>query len=110
VLELTLTSPPTAFGATHWSARLRAAALAAEGTPISHATIAGIWQRFGVQPKRAQTFKFSTDPQLKAGRHAPSCSSSTYANSLHRSGRPRHWVPATPAHTSTAGRQGQDTP
>src|SRR3954454_11427204 len=43
VLELTLTSPPTAFGATHWSSRLLATALAAEGTPISHATIARIW-------------------------------------------------------------------
>jgi transposase len=66
VLELTLTSPPTAFGATHWSSRLLASALAAEGTPISHATIARIWHRFGVQPWRAETFKFSTDPQLEA--------------------------------------------
>jgi transposase len=66
VLELTLTEPPTAYGATHWSSRLLAAALAAEGTPISHATIARIWHRFGVQPWRAQTFKFSTDPALEA--------------------------------------------
>jgi transposase len=66
VLELTLTEPPTRFGATHWSSRLLAAALAAEGTPISHATIARIWHRFGVQPWRAETFKFSTDPQLDA--------------------------------------------
>ena len=50
VLELTLTEPPTQFGATHWSSRLLATALAAEGTPISHATIARIWHRFGVQP------------------------------------------------------------
>jgi transposase len=66
VLELTLTEPPTRFGATHWSSRLLAAALAAEGTPISHATIARIWHRFGVQPWRAETFKFSTDPALEA--------------------------------------------
>src|SRR5829696_9915217 len=66
VLELTLTAPPTAFGATHWSSRLLATALAAEGTPISHVTIARIWHRFGVQPWRAETFKFSTDPQLEA--------------------------------------------
>jgi transposase len=66
VLELTLTEPPTAYGATHWSSRLLATALAAEGTPISHATIARIWHRFGVQPWRAGTFKFSTDPELKA--------------------------------------------
>src|SRR3954464_13083951 len=37
---LELTQPPTSYGATHWSSRLLAAALAAEGTPISHATIA----------------------------------------------------------------------
>src|SRR6059058_3496571 len=65
VLTLTLTQPPTALGATHWSSRLLADALAAEGTPISHATIARIWHRFGVQPWRAETFKFSTDPQLE---------------------------------------------
>jgi transposase len=66
VLELTLTEPPERFGATHWSSRLLAAALAGEGTPISHATVARIWHRFGVQPWRAQTFKFSTDPALEA--------------------------------------------
>jgi hypothetical protein len=65
VLQLTLTQPPTAYGVTHWSSRLLAAALAAEGTPISHVTIARIWHRFGVQPRRAQTFKFSTDPELE---------------------------------------------
>src|SRR3954470_13616269 len=66
VLELTLTEPPEQFGATHWSSRLLATALAGEGTPISHATIARIWHRFGVQPWRAGTFKFSTDPALEA--------------------------------------------
>src|SRR3954454_659701 len=66
VLELTLTEPPTRLGATHWSTRLLATALAAEGSPISHATIARIWHRFGVRPWRAQTFKFSTDPALEA--------------------------------------------
>jgi hypothetical protein len=66
VLELTLTEPPDRFGATHWSSRLLAAALAGEGTPISHATVARIWNRFGVQPWRAATFTFSTDPALEA--------------------------------------------
>src|SRR4051795_9492729 len=65
VLELTLTEPPDQFGATHWSSRLLAGALAGEGTPISHATVARIWHRFGVQPWRAGTFKFSTDPELE---------------------------------------------
>src|SRR3982750_811721 len=49
VLELTLTEPPTSLGATHWSSRLLADALAGPGTPISHATVARIWHRFGVQ-------------------------------------------------------------
>jgi transposase len=53
VLELTLTEPPERYGATHWSSRLLATALAGEGTPLSHATIARIWHRFGVQPWRA---------------------------------------------------------
>src|ERR671929_1153848 len=66
VLELTLTQPPISFGATHWSSRLLAAALAGEGTPISHATVARIGHRFGIQPGRAATFKFSTDPALAA--------------------------------------------
>jgi transposase len=65
VLELTLTEPPTQYGATHWSSRLLATALAGEGTPISHATIARIWHRFGVQPWRSETFMFSTDPELE---------------------------------------------
>src|ERR687893_703019 len=64
VLELTLTEPPAQFGAAHWSSRMLAAALAAEGSPISHVTIARIWHRFGVQPWRAGTLKFSPDPQL----------------------------------------------
>src|SRR3989440_6723124 len=66
VLELTLIEPPTALGATHWSSRLLADALAAEGSPIRHATIARSWPRFGVQPWRTETFKFSTDPELEA--------------------------------------------
>jgi transposase len=66
VLELTLTEPPDQFRATHWSSRLLATALAGEGTPISHATIARIWHRFGVQPWRSETFTFSTDPELEA--------------------------------------------
>src|SRR4051795_5011958 len=66
VLQLTLTEPPDRFGATHWSSRLLAEALAGEGTPISHATVARIWHRFGVQPWREETFKFSTDPRLEA--------------------------------------------
>src|SRR3954469_24891975 len=66
VLELTLTEPPTQYGATHWSSRLLATPLAAEGTAISPASVARIWHRFGVQPWRTHAFKFSTDPALEA--------------------------------------------
>src|SRR5215218_4658811 len=64
VLELTLTEPPTQFGSTHWSLRLLAAALAAEGTPLSHATVARIWHRFACR-RGGETFKFSTNPELE---------------------------------------------
>src|SRR3954453_12458648 len=50
VLELTLTEPPDQFGATHWSSRLLATALAGEGTPISHATSPGFGTGSGCSP------------------------------------------------------------
>src|SRR5947208_15228728 len=64
VLTLTLTQPPTALGATHWSSRLLADALAAEGSPISHATIPWMCDRFGLRPWRAQPIEFVTGPAL----------------------------------------------
>src|SRR4051812_6391798 len=66
VLELTLTEPPEQFGVTHRSSRLLATALAGEGTPISHATVARIWHRFGIQPWRGEEVKVSTQPGLEA--------------------------------------------
>jgi len=54
-IRLTLeTTPPDA---THWSLRSMAGA-------VGHApsTIHRIWQAFGLQPHRAETFKLSTDP------------------------------------------------
>ena len=36
------------------------------GTHVSHDSISRLWRRFGIQPWRAETFKFSTDPQLEA--------------------------------------------
>jgi hypothetical protein len=32
---------------------------------ISNVWIAEIWRRWGLQPWRAETFKFSTDPELE---------------------------------------------
>jgi hypothetical protein len=60
VVAATLTPPPKSLGVTHWSSRLLAARL---GT--SHVTVAA-WKEFGVKPWRAETFKFSTDPELEA--------------------------------------------
>jgi len=48
------TTPP---GATHWSLRSMAAAVG-----YAPSTIHRIWQAFGLQPHRSETFKLSTDP------------------------------------------------
>lgn len=57
VIVRTLESTPR--GATHWSTRTMAKA-----SGLSHATISRIWQAFGLQPHRAETFKLSPDPLL----------------------------------------------
>ena len=61
IVTETLTPPPAKLGVTHWSSRLLAKRL---GT--SHVTIAEAWKRYGVKPWKAETFKFSTDPELEA--------------------------------------------
>ena len=61
VVARTLGEPPEHLGVTHWSSRLLAAELG-----ISNFTVATVWQRWGLQPWRAETFKFSTDPELEA--------------------------------------------
>jgi transposase len=58
--------PPTHLGVTHWSARLLAEQLRREGTTVSFATVSRVWRKWGLQPHRSETFKFSTDPQLEA--------------------------------------------
>jgi transposase len=57
----TLEPPPERPGVTHWSSRLLAAELG-----LSNVKVADVWQEYGLQPWRAETFKFSTDPQLEA--------------------------------------------
>jgi transposase len=61
IITETLTPPPRSLGVTHWSSRLLAHRLG-----VSHVTIAEAWKQFGVKPWKADTFKFSTDPQLGA--------------------------------------------
>jgi transposase len=57
VVIQTLESTPR--GETHWSTRSLAKA-----TGLSRITISRIWQAFGLQPHRTDTFKLSPDPQL----------------------------------------------
>jgi transposase len=61
VVLATLEPPPERLGVTHWSSRLLAAQLG-----ISNVWVARIWRRWGLQPWRRETFKFSTDPALEA--------------------------------------------
>ena len=46
---------------THWSSRLLA-----EELKIAQSTVLRTWRHYRVQPWRAETFKFSTDPELVA--------------------------------------------
>jgi transposase len=62
ILATTLAPPPEKLGVTHWSSRLLARHLG----DVSHATVARLWKRWQLQPWRAETFKFSTDPELVA--------------------------------------------
>ena len=57
----TLEPPPPRLGVTHWSSRLLAKELG-----ISNFAVATVWKRWGLQPWRTETFKFSTDPPLEA--------------------------------------------
>ena len=61
VVLATLEPPPERLGVTHWSSRLLA-----EQLGISNVWVAKIWRKWGLQPWRRETFKFSTDPQLEA--------------------------------------------
>jgi len=61
VVLATLEPPPPQLGVTHWSSRLLAKHLG-----ISDFTVSTTWKKWGLQPWRVQTFKFSTDPELEA--------------------------------------------
>ena len=61
VVLATLEAPPEQLGVTHWSSRLLAKHLG-----ISDYTVTTTWKKWGLQPWRVETFKFSTDPELEA--------------------------------------------
>ena len=47
--------------ATHWSARRLA-----KGIGLSFMSVHRVWEKYGLQPHRVETFKFSTDPEFAA--------------------------------------------
>ena len=57
----TLEPPPARLGVTHWSSRLLA-----RGLGLSNVKVADVWREYGLQPWRSQTFKLSTDPELRS--------------------------------------------
>jgi hypothetical protein len=61
VVAATLRPPPKKYGVTHRSTRLLARHL-----KISDNAVARIWREHGIQPWRAESFRFSTDPDLAA--------------------------------------------
>ena len=61
IVLATLEPPPERLGVTHWSSRLLAKHLG-----VSDFTVSTTWKKWGLQPWRVQTFKFSTDPELEA--------------------------------------------
>ncbi|MGO9449577.1 MAG: IS630 family transposase [Candidatus Binataceae bacterium] len=56
VLSATVRKPAAA---THWSTRRLA-----KEVGLSRASVHRIWQKYGLQPHRVETFKFSTDPDF----------------------------------------------
>jgi transposase len=61
IITETLKPPPKSLGVTHWSTRTLGARL-----KVGNSTIAKAWRAYGIQPWRAGSFRFSTDPELEA--------------------------------------------
>jgi transposase len=59
IVAATLEPPPKKLGVTHWSSRLLAQRL-----KIGNASVARAWRAYGIKPWRAESFRFSTDPEL----------------------------------------------
>jgi hypothetical protein len=87
---------------THWSSRLLAAEVG-----VSHSTVARVWAEHDLKPWQAETFKFSTDPQLEAKvrdvvglylepPRTRSCSAWTRSHRSRRWNAPGHPAPLRP--------------
>ena len=61
IVAETLKPPPKRLGVTHWSSRLLAARL-----HVSPSAIQRAWRAYGIKPWKAESFRFSTDPELVA--------------------------------------------
>ncbi len=59
IVAETLKPPPKKLGVTHWSTRLLA-----ERLKVSNTSIARAWRAYGIKPWKAESFRFSTDPEL----------------------------------------------
>lgn len=59
IVTETLKPPPKNLGVTHWSCRLLG-----ERLKISNTSVARAWRAYGVKPWKAESFRFSTDPEL----------------------------------------------
>jgi transposase len=59
IVTETLKPPPKKLGVTHWSTRLLARRLG-----VSDYTVAKAWRAYGIKPWRAESFRFSADPEL----------------------------------------------
>jgi transposase len=64
IVDATLSRPPKKYGVTHWSSRLLGQHLGLGNATVSRAWRA--WRAYGVHPWKAETFTFSTDPELVA--------------------------------------------
>jgi hypothetical protein len=59
IVTETLKPPPQKLGVTHYSTRLLAGRLGTSNTSIARA-----WRAYGIKPWTAESFRFSTDPEL----------------------------------------------
>ncbi|MCK7663841.1 IS630 family transposase [Corynebacterium sp. CCM 9185] len=59
IVTETLKLPPKKLGVTHWSSQLLA-----DRIKVSASTIQRAWRGYGIKPWKAESFRFSTDPEL----------------------------------------------